>query len=272
MTAHAMAGDREKSLEVGMNEHVTKPIDPDELFTTLLKCIQPGEKRRPGRQPEVSAERPESDQTVQDEKQLPDFLPGFDLKAGLRRLSGNKKLYKKLLLDFGTNYTGIAAEISEALEAKDFKQAHSLVHNLKGLAGNLEARDLQTAAVNMERLVKSQSEEAVSEKELAEKFAELENALEQGLDAVQALDTTVGKKAIEPSDDEIAAIPAELIKDLPQRIRDGAEVGDVKALIDIARELNDRSDSCAPLSERIVQLAEDFDFEGVLKLANELTV
>ena len=37
MTAHAMAGDREKSLEAGMNDHVTKPIDPDQLLATLDK-------------------------------------------------------------------------------------------------------------------------------------------------------------------------------------------------------------------------------------------
>jgi CheY-like chemotaxis protein len=271
MTAHAMAGDREKSLEAGMTEHVTKPIDPDELFATLLKCIRPSEKRRPSPQPEVSAERPESDQAVQGEEQLPDLLPGFDLEAGLRRLGGNKSLYKKLLLDFGTNYRGIAAEISEALEAKDFEQAHSLVHDLKGLAGNLEAGELQTAAVKMEGLVKNQSEETVSQEGLEETFAELENALGQALDAVRALGSPAGKKAIEPSGNGIAAIPAELIQDVPQRIRDGAELGDVKALIDIARELDDRSDSCAPLSERLVQLAEDFDFEGILKLASELT-
>ena len=44
MTAHAMAGDREKSLAAGMNDHVTKPIDPDELFSTLVRWIKPGER------------------------------------------------------------------------------------------------------------------------------------------------------------------------------------------------------------------------------------
>ena len=45
MTAHAMAGDEDKSLQAGMNGHVTKPIDPDLLFATLLKWIKPSEKR-----------------------------------------------------------------------------------------------------------------------------------------------------------------------------------------------------------------------------------
>ncbi|MFS2021643.1 response regulator, partial [Massilia sp. CT11-108] len=41
MTAHAMAGDREKSLAAGMNDHVVKPIDPDLLLRTLVKWIAP---------------------------------------------------------------------------------------------------------------------------------------------------------------------------------------------------------------------------------------
>lgn len=61
MTAHAMAGDEQKSLEAGMNDHVTKPIDPDQLFATLQKWIKPSEKGIQDQQPEVPVEPPESD-------------------------------------------------------------------------------------------------------------------------------------------------------------------------------------------------------------------
>ena len=142
MTAHAMAGDEKKSIEAGMNDHVTKPIDPDKLFATLQKWIKPVSQRAAVQIPPVLDALPDPDQMVPEEDELPESLPGFDIAAGLERLRGNKRLYRKLLLDFGANYTGVAAEISEALEAKDFKQAHSLVHNLKGLAGNLEATNL----------------------------------------------------------------------------------------------------------------------------------
>jgi len=77
-------------------------------------------------------------------------------------------------------------------------------------------------------------------------------------------------KAIEPFDIELAGIPAELVQDLPQRARDAAEMGNVSALMAIAEELNARSDACTPLSNRIVQLAEDFNFEGIIKLADDL--
>ncbi len=75
MTAHAMAGDENKSLEAGMNGHVTKPIDPDQLFATLQKWIKPSDKRAQVKQPEVPLESPESDQAVAEEDELPESLP-----------------------------------------------------------------------------------------------------------------------------------------------------------------------------------------------------
>jgi HPt (histidine-containing phosphotransfer) domain-containing protein len=174
------------------------------------------------------------------------------------------------LLDFGANYGGAATEISEALETKDFKQAHSLVHNLKGLAGNLAAKALLSAAIEMEKLVKGDQKKAPPVKQLNQKLAELENALNQALESVQALGVAAEDKPIEPSNEALAAIPAELIQDLTKRLRNAAKMGDVYALKEIGEELKARSDACTPFSNHIVQLAEDFDFEGIIKLAYEL--
>ena len=44
MTAHAMTGDREKCLEAGMNDYVSKPIDPEKLFSALVRWIKPGKR------------------------------------------------------------------------------------------------------------------------------------------------------------------------------------------------------------------------------------
>jgi CheY-like chemotaxis protein/HPt (histidine-containing phosphotransfer) domain-containing protein len=166
MTAHAMAGDKDKSLQAGMNGHVAKPIDPDQLFATLQKWIQPSEKRAATQTPVGSVEPSGAAKEASIEAELPESLPGFDLTAGLARSMGNKRLYRKLLLDFDANYGRVASEIRETLEVGDFEQAHSLVHNLKGLAGNLDATNLQAAAVAMEKLVKGQTAETAPEKVL----------------------------------------------------------------------------------------------------------
>ena len=272
-----MAGDEQKSLEAGMNGHVTKPIDPEQLFATLQKWIKPVAERAAvpkslpasGGPPVLDAP-PEPDQAVPDEEALPESLPGFDLAAGLTRLMGNKRLYRKLLVDFGTKYTETAREIREAIDANDFEQAHSLVHNLKGLAGNLEAKDLQAATVEMEKLVKGQTEKTASDKELNQKFAELENALEQALDAVRTLGPTAEKKTIESSEDTRASVPPELMKKATESIKAAAEMGDVAQIQSIAEELRSESDAAAPFCDELVRLAEDFDFDGIQKFVLKL--
>ncbi|MBW2434568.1 MAG: response regulator, partial [Deltaproteobacteria bacterium] len=270
MTAHAMAGDEDKSLQVGMNGHVTKPIDPDQLFSALQKWIKPGEKRAQVQQTEVPAEQTESDITVLAEDELPESLSGFDLTDGLKRLQGNKKLYRKLLLSFATDYNAVANEIRQALDAEDFDQTHSLVHNLKGLAGNLAATDLHAAAVNLEKLVKGVEEKAPPVKELNLRFSELENVLNKTLKSAQSLGApakeTIGKISVVDFSD----IPNELSLDIGRRIRVASEMGDVTTLSAIAEEIKDKSDSCKLLSKQIIQMAEEFDLEGIQKLADDL--
>jgi CheY-like chemotaxis protein len=270
MTAHAMAGDENKSLEAGMNGHVTKPIDPDQLFSTLQKWIKPNEKRARVEQSEAPAKQPEPDKVLPAEDELPESLSGFDLADGLKRLQGNEKLYRKLLLSFATDYNAAANEIRQALDSEDFDQAHSLVHNLKGLAGNLAATELQTAAVNLEKLVKGIDKKAPSPNQLNLRFSELQNALNQALSSTQSLSLSDNENVFNLSDEEMAGIPAEFAKDIAKRIRDAAEMGDIMTLNAIAEEIIPNSDSCIPLSKQIIQMAEDFDLDSIQKLAAAL--
>jgi hypothetical protein len=134
----------------------------------------------------------------------------------------------------------------------------------------LEAIDLQAAAVNMEKLVKGVDKQDPSSKQLNLKLSELENALMHALESVQRLGVSPEENAGELSDGEIAALPSEFAQDIAKRIRDAAEMGDVMALNAIAEEVKTHSDSCVPLSKQIVHMAEDFDLDGIQKLADAL--
>jgi HPt (histidine-containing phosphotransfer) domain-containing protein len=176
----------------------------------------------------------------------------------------------KLLTNFATDYGEVTNEIREALDSEDFEHAHSLVHNLKGLAGNLSATDLQAAAVNMEKLVKGVDKKAPPSKQLSLRLSQLEAALSQAIESVQNLGVSAEKNICKLTDKEITAIPAEFAQDIAKRIRDAAEMGDVMTLNAIAAEIKTHSDSCIPLSKQIVQMAEDFDLDGIKKLAEAL--
>jgi hypothetical protein len=101
-----------------------------------------------------------------------------------------------------------------------------------------------------------------------QKFAELENAVNQALESVLTLGVSIEENKI--SDQEFSDIPAELAQDIAKRIRDAAEMGDVTTLNAIAEGIKTHSDACIPLSKQIIQLAEDFDLDGIQKLAEAL--
>jgi hypothetical protein len=131
MTAHAMSGDEQKSLDAGIDDHVTKPIDPDQLFATLQKWIKPSAERTAAQMPPLPDIPPEPDRAAPDEDELSESLPGFDLAAGLKRLRGNKRLYRKLLPDFGANYVYRTRRLKRTKElANDWKIIPKMFHRI----------------------------------------------------------------------------------------------------------------------------------------------
>ncbi|MDH4320468.1 MAG: response regulator [Desulfobulbaceae bacterium] len=141
MTAHAMAGDRERCLETGMNDHLAKPIEVAELHRLLGRWIAPrAEQVAP-----VGAARGDGDAP-----ELPSRLPGVDLAQGLRRVGGNHVLYLRLLRQFGAGNRDAGARIGEALAAGRRQEAQNMVHSIRGVAGNLAAEALYAAANTLE--------------------------------------------------------------------------------------------------------------------------
>ncbi|MGV8118767.1 MAG: response regulator [Candidatus Xenobiia bacterium LiM19] len=148
MTANAMAGDRERSIEAGMNDHVTKPIDPDELFSALLRWIKPGDRKAP----EGVGERRGKLRNEEPGLTVPE-LEGIDSKAGLARVGGNVRLYRDLLKKFVRD-TGMGhQEIVGALDKNDQELARRLAHTIKGTSGNIGAAELYNAAAAVEDAV-----------------------------------------------------------------------------------------------------------------------
>jgi signal transduction histidine kinase/DNA-binding response OmpR family regulator/HPt (histidine-containing phosphotransfer) domain-containing protein len=276
MTAHAMAGDREKAMASGMNDHVTKPIDTRELFTTLAKWIQPVAAQEPGSGSTTSraaAPQPaaKSPRLVSDDDGFPQDLPGFDLTAGLRRLQGNRRLYRKLLLDFSASYDSIGAEIQKALAAGDIDQVHSLVHNIKGLAGNLSAVRLQSAATEMDGQVKQvMAGDRLETNQLERSLEKFKESLDEVLASCRGLKVSAAEPNLQSETEPIPSLPAELAQHTAERLRNAADMGNITELKSIAEALRAESGTFIPIGNTIEQLAEDFDLEGVTKLAEEL--
>jgi CheY-like chemotaxis protein/HPt (histidine-containing phosphotransfer) domain-containing protein len=128
MTAHALVEERQRCLDAGMNDHVSKPIDPDALFATLMRWA----KRRQT-QAATDEDRPAK---PADELMLPE-IDGVDVAGGLKRVAGNKRLYRDLLMQFAAKHSRADSEILAAIENGDRKLAERIAHTVKGVAGNI---------------------------------------------------------------------------------------------------------------------------------------
>jgi PAS domain S-box-containing protein len=148
MSASAMTQDRDESMAAGMNDHVAKPIELQQLFAALLKWIKPGER-------EVNPGIKQKDLGNREAIDLPDELPEINIKTGLSRVGGNKKLYRDLLIKFHRDNHDITDQIQKALEDKDNELAQRLAHTIKGVAGNIGAGDLQMAGEVVEMKIKN---------------------------------------------------------------------------------------------------------------------
>ena len=179
MTAHAMAGDREKSLNAGMQEHVTKPINPEELFKALVQWIKPAHRQKAPGMP--ASDQPESRPQTGAADDLPQALPGIDMAQGLGRINNNKKLYKRLLLKVRRDYADAAEQLSSLIKDNALEDAQRLAHSIKGVAGNLGAKKLQNAAQAVEAALKPLPVQLLPSKEEIEQFAFEMAVVQKGL-------------------------------------------------------------------------------------------
>ncbi len=152
MTANAMAGDREKALDAGMNDHVAKPIDVSDLLNVLCRWVSPTGKEpvlpEPGGGPEKAGSSPGD---------VLGPLPGINTESGLERLGGDTALYRDLLNKFAGSQGCADINIQKALDSNDPETARMIAHTIKGVAGNMGADPLFEAASDLDTALKQEN-------------------------------------------------------------------------------------------------------------------
>jgi CheY-like chemotaxis protein len=249
MTANAMADDREKCLEAGMNDYLAKPIDPDKLFDALLRWI-PARTAAPNvaAAPVVAEQSPPADSA-------PLKIPGIDTQTAVKRTGGNRQKYVSLLRRFADSQVGAVGEIRAALNAQDSATAQRIAHSLKGAAANLGANALAIAAGSTEVAIKTQSE-------VEPALVEMERTLFASVAAIQK--TLPSAEKVQPTmsgngDPAIVLQPLSHLKKL-------LEADDSEAAEFI---LEAEGSFSAVLSrteiETLTRMVSDFDYESALR-------
>ena len=241
MTAHATMEERQRCLAAGMNDHISKPIDPALLFETvgryykpLTPTLSPSEGERENRPPSqlesgavgraVSVEisggvqqvfplprgggegQGEGDRPVAGAQTATDLpiIAGLNAAEGLLRVAGNRKLYLKLLRQFSAQQAEAPAQIAEQLKTGDRAAAERTAHTVKGVAANLGAQSVQAAAAELEKALRENAAPARVET-LRQEFSD-------GLTPFLAqLRTALGDEPTAPIAPNVAAVdPARL--------------------------------------------------------------
>jgi PAS domain S-box-containing protein len=246
MTANAMDGDRERALECGMNDHISKPLNVETMFATMAKWIKPR-----AAQASLSAGCADG---------LPDRLEGIDLTAGLATCMGRRDLYLRLLCKFRDTQTDFAKQFQAARIDPDPGAAARLAHSLRGTAGNIGAKAVAQACALLEQACQD-GEPATVVQALA---TQVEHCL---LPTLAALADLKADKSAGTGDDlqNDSAINEQL-----NRLVGLLDEGDTAALDALAGLRN--MPLTRALAERLAQVAvqvELFDFDRALKLLED---
>ncbi|MCS3472248.1 PAS domain S-box-containing protein [Pseudomonas sp. JUb42] len=256
MTADAMAGDRERALACGMNDHISKPLNVESMFATLAKWIHP----RPGRG--VPGAEAALVGTVA-APILPASLPGIDLNAGLSTCMGKAELYLRLLRKFRIGNLAFHSEFLAAQDQGDPSLMARLAHTLRGTAGNVGAIEVAKAAGKLEQACLEGDVQQV----LVERLAEVQRCLITVLDGLLVLS--------EPTSSTQSVATPPLNSEWQARLANVRYLlgeSDAQALTAL-HELQGLAPDplIATQLHQVIQQAESFDFDQALELLADMS-
>lgn len=144
LTAGVTQQERDNCLACGMNDFVTKPINPQELIAVLchwVKIAVPAAVATTAAPPQPAG--------------LND-LPGFDMGQLRDILDNDNKLIAELLLTFRASLASTMTDLDGCLEKQDYQAAHALTHSVKGMAGSMGATSLYEAITPLDELFRQE--------------------------------------------------------------------------------------------------------------------
>ncbi len=256
MTAHAMSGTRNKAIQAGMNDHITKPIDPRHLYSLIAKWIS---SKNITKKPIVPIERKSG---LEESSSDP---PGFDVSLGLKRLTGDRKLYRNLLSSFSEKHGRAADEIRSALRDNDVELAKRQAHTLQGVAGTIGATDLQSAVRDLEAALGQKDQRAWEER-----LDSVRRSLEQTLFSTgrlrSELEEALAGSSGNPEDFDFVKLST-LLAELKLFLEnsDGRAVKTAEFITQYAK-----SSSCRAEVEKLERLVKGYDYDAALEVLGRL--
>jgi CheY-like chemotaxis protein/HPt (histidine-containing phosphotransfer) domain-containing protein len=247
MTANAMAGDREKVLQAGMNDHIAKPINVEEMFQRMAQWITPAQGLQEDIKKKTTAEL-----------EIPP-LTGINTEDGLARTQGNSNLYLNLLHKFFSSQQDVMVDFKAAQQAGNWQLAERLAHTLKGIAGNIGPEQLGDCCAALEKQAKKKQIKPAT-------ISKTENALMTVLQSISPLTYADNKHS------PLTGLPnKEKLQEILGMLSRQIERFDTQALatLDNNRELF-TADTISQKSQSLEEALHNYDFENALIICTAL--
>jgi signal transduction histidine kinase/DNA-binding response OmpR family regulator/HPt (histidine-containing phosphotransfer) domain-containing protein len=262
MTAHAMKGEAEKSMAAGMNEHITKPIDPIFLYKTLFKYLCPHFSVDDLVQKSTSKSLDD-----QQHDQLILSIAGVDTKNGLNRIGNKADAYIRLLQTFANTYKLASSEIQSYFDLQKTAELSSFLHTLAGVAGNLGAQKVYQISYSLSVRLKNESNEfnwKASKNEIQEMLSELDLIISE----IQKIDTSETNSHVPFADASTEDIRLKM-----EELKTSIEEND-PAAVDICREILSFSNLTDIQKNVLLELQTPlaaFEFDQALDIIHKLS-
>lgn len=227
MTANAFEEDRRKCMEVGMNDHLVKPVEPEILYQGLIKWLPAKKNNRKNERLNKSEDekKSKSDPIVvgEEEQKLSTLrhVDGLNVEVGLKILGGDSSVYLRLIKQFIQKCQETAIFILKQCADDDYQGLINTIHSIKGVAGNLGAQKIQTLAAELDWIIRSGSDKNQIKKQLEDFVA----AINQLVLALESAEKAPSSEAVGKIDREKAEqIMIELIALLEKNNTDADDV------------------------------------------------
>jgi len=247
MTAYAMDEDLQNSKNAGMNDHITKPLEIA-ILSNILDTFLEEEKEQA---------------IITDSDGIMPEIEGINTHEGLERLGGDSVLYARLLVSFKKMIESPQSDAKTALSPDKIQETLMHIHTIKGLAGSLGAKSLNTIAIQCEKSLK----ESEQKEELYEKFItsciETAKAIELKIQ-IKTEETQDTGFFLQGTDEELNLLLSDLLIHL-----ENGDVSEIKNRIDQLSQKKYNRLSSGDIAG-INNLSLSFDYDQILKIISRI--